>query len=169
MMAMLFEIDRVARRDHLMKRWRTHMPSSLLGLVALLAAAPPALAEGDSAVEVERGELLFRIHCASCHGAAAAGNGPLAEDLRRPPSDLTRLNDGGAFPAKRVRRAIDGRDEVTGHGSREMPIWGLSFQQGGRDADQEEEVRSRVLDLVEFLRSIQLSSPGEPAEPPDPD
>ncbi len=51
---------------------------------------------------------------------------------------------------------IDGRTEVKAHGSREMPIWGFSFQDPGRTDDQETEVRERILDLVEYLKTIQV-------------
>ena len=35
-------------------------------------------------------ERLFRNYCASCHGAAGRGDGPLADRLSRPPRDFTR-------------------------------------------------------------------------------
>jgi mono/diheme cytochrome c family protein len=106
---------------------------------------------------VERGALLYRIHCANCHGDAGDGDGPMADVLCEAPTDLTRLARaaGGTFPADAVRGAIDGREAVRGHGRREMPVWGLTFQERGRDTDQEAEVRGRIDDLLAFLRSIQ--------------
>ena len=38
---------------------------------------------------IERGEPLFARHCASCHGATGAGDGPLAETLPAPPANFT--------------------------------------------------------------------------------
>lgn len=38
---------------------------------------------------VERGELLFAASCASCHGEAGAGDGPLADTLPAPPANFT--------------------------------------------------------------------------------
>jgi mono/diheme cytochrome c family protein len=113
---------------------------------------------GGSAV---RGRNAFRIYCASCHGATAKGNGPVGSYLKIPPSDLTRLavRNKGDFPADRVYSIIDGRDSaVPTHGTRDMPVWGLSFQTTGKDTDQEGEVRGRILDLVAFLKSIQGSA-----------
>ncbi|MFQ5524626.1 MAG: c-type cytochrome [Thermoanaerobaculia bacterium] len=107
-----------------------------------------------------RGALLFQIHCAACHGLEGRGNGPLAADLKVAPADLTDLMESDesgdtVFPARRLTGVIDGREDLRGHGAREMPIWGLSFQEPGRDADQEEPVRRRIDDLLAFLRTIQ--------------
>ena len=134
-------------------------------LLLLLAAAPAAAQE--PALAAERGALLYRIHCASCHGDGGAGDGPAATTTEVPPTDLTGLAaaHGGELPAEEIRRSIDGRDEVTGHGRREMPVWGLTFQERGRDSDQEAEVRGRVEDLLAYLRSIQHA--GEGARRPD--
>lgn len=54
-------------------------------------------------VSLQRGEILYSIHCALCHGASGEGDGPLVEFYEdRPPSDLTTPNihaqfDGGLF------------------------------------------------------------------------
>jgi mono/diheme cytochrome c family protein len=119
-----------------------------------------ALTSGASADPVEealsRGEFLYRMHCAACHGSEGRGDGPVARELRTSPSDLTVLRDeAGTFPAERARRFIDGREFLGGHGSREMPIWGLTFQQRSRPGEQEGEVAGRIDDLVQYLRSIQ--------------
>ena len=36
-----------------------------------------------------------------------------------------------------------------------MPVWGLSFQELDQDLDQEDEVRGKILQLIEFLKAIQ--------------
>jgi len=36
-----------------------------------------------------------------------------------------------------------------------MPVWGLSFQEPGRDSDQERQTREQIRDLVAYLESIQ--------------
>ena len=133
------------------------------GLLAIAVLASPVLAgDGPQTAEPadERevlGALSYRIHCLNCHGSSGAGDGPMAEMLKIVPADLTRLSErhGGEFPAEHVYRTIDGRQEVTGHGTRQMPVWGISFQDLGRDAAQEETVRHKILDLVAYLETLQ--------------
>jgi mono/diheme cytochrome c family protein len=47
---------------------------------------------------LQRGEILYSIHCALCHGETGLGDGPLAEYFtERPPSDLTAPNVSAQF------------------------------------------------------------------------
>ena len=114
-------------------------------------ASPPSAPIPDRRAA---GARLFRIHCATCHGESARGNGPMAALLRRPPTDLTRFTagNGGVFPNERLRRVIDGRD-VPSHGPGDMPVWGDIFRRttGGDDAA----ARERIDALLAFLESIQ--------------
>lgn len=132
-------------------------PRMQVGSLALALLLPwPALADGELP-SANRGELLYRVHCRSCHGEDATGDGPMAELLKVKPADLTLLAEGseGEFEPDQVDRKIDGRDQVRGHGGSEMPIWGLSFQSSGLDSDQEHDVRKRIEDLVAYLASLQ--------------
>ena len=97
-------------------------------LVGVLSISGTAAFAEAVAVEDPPGKLPYRVHCASCHGLEADGKGPVAEHLRDKPPDLTALasNAGGTFPRQNVYRAIDGRDEFPTHGTREMPVWGIS-------------------------------------------
>jgi len=74
------------------------------------------------------------------------------------PTDLTQLSKKhqGQFPFWQVYRIIDGREEVKGHGTRDMPIWGEVFRQpeGGQRLD-ETHVIGRLLALVYHIQSIQ--------------
>ena len=103
------------------------------------------------------GQLSYLRHCASCHGDNGRGDGPVARELSSPPSDLTGLarRNGGRFDERAVMAFIDGERHVAAHGPREMPVWGISFQQRGRDNDQEKEVEARILALVRYLRTLQ--------------
>ena len=103
----------------------------------------------------DQGSRLYRSHCASCHGVDGRGNGPLAGELRRQPSDLTKfaLQNRGVFPADRLREIIDGR-HVTSHGERDMPIWGDVFQYRGGDGDKRS-ITERVEAIVRYLAGIQ--------------
>ena len=137
---------------------------SLVLLTGLVSAAfadgstRPSAPPGPSEDQRQRGQLLYRIHCLNCHGEDGSGDGPLAELLKTRPSDLTRLREpDGTIPSERLRMAIDGRAEVRGHGMREMPVWGLTFQQSGSESPQEAEVRGRIDDLLAYLKTLQRS------------
>ncbi len=47
------------------------------------------------------GQEMYNSYCAVCHGKDGKGNGPAAEALKVPPTDLTSLakNNGGKYPA----------------------------------------------------------------------
>ena len=132
-------------------------------LLAMCLAMPVAAQEnGDPFYPVgdEVGQASFLVHCASCHGDDAKGDGPMAADLRVPPADLTRLaaNNGGQFPFGDVIHTIDGRIPIKGHGGT-MPVFGALF---AKDFNPdlapfigEEIVRGRILALTYYLESIQ--------------
>jgi mono/diheme cytochrome c family protein len=129
-------------------------------LAAWLALAPfGALAADDAASKLAAaGRADYLQYCASCHGPEGKGDGPLAEDLRTPPADLTRITarHGGAFPEPLVAEIIDGRRRIRGHGPGNMPVWGRRFDREvpyGEAGDIA--VRGRIALLVEYLRAIQ--------------
>jgi len=130
------------------------MPRSIV-LIAAGMAGTAAAARG-AAVTVETGSALFRSYCASCHGAEAKGDGPLAGNLRVAPSDLTRLakRNHGKFDADKVRRAIDGRGPKEIHGGSDMPVWGDAFKRAG-EGFSEAKVKERIDALVEHLSTLQ--------------
>jgi mono/diheme cytochrome c family protein len=101
------------------------------------------------------GAQLFRTYCAACHGTGGRGNGPVAEQLRKTPPDLTKYTErsGGAFPTERVRQIIDGRG-ITAHGDREMPVWGDAFR-SARGGLSPEAVKARIDAIVRYLAAIQ--------------
>jgi len=111
-----------------------------------------------AAAGAEAGAELFRTYCASCHGADAHGAGPVADQLRRLPPDLTTfaMRNGGTFPSERLRRIIDGRD-VRSHGDREMPVWGDAFKRTRGDAS-DDAIKARIDAIVRYLQAIQQRS-----------
>jgi mono/diheme cytochrome c family protein len=121
---------------------------AVLGATAAHAQSPATGAEGGSS--------LFRTYCAACHGTSARGDGPLADSMRRRPADLTTIakREGGAFPADKVFRIIDGRQKVAGHGGPDMPVWGDVFNRTAGTPD-EASVKLRIEQLVRYLESIQ--------------
>jgi hypothetical protein len=114
---------------------------------------------------VARGRFLYEIYCLDCHGETGKGNGSVARERQIRPTDLTRLSPGdrGEFPLLELYEVIDGRTEVEEHVRRDMPVWGLAFQEFDTDINQQNEVRGRILQLIHYLRSIQV----ETTEPDD--
>jgi hypothetical protein len=139
----------------------------------LLLAATPAQAQQ----EPDLGRAEFQSGCAACHGADGKGTGPLAQELKKAPPDLTTLakKNNGVFPLNYVYEMIDGRKDIRAHGNREMPVWGYRYtpaprllysptpgQSGSLSSDHsdlyldpESTVRQRVLAVVDYLYRIQ--------------
>ncbi len=128
---------------------------AMIAATTLLAMGMPARGEINPEHLTMIGSSTYRIYCANCHGKDADGDGQVAPFLRHEPTNLTLLSKShdGTYPADRVYRTIDGRDEVKLHGSREMPIWGDALSRPG--PDPEVAVKQRIDGLVEFIRSIQ--------------
>lgn len=123
---------------------------------ALLMSLGGAVAAQDVAI----GQDLFIKHCATCHGANAEGQGPMAPALVVQPKDLTRLSaeNSGEFPLLRVVRRIDGREPLVSHGSA-MPVYGEFFEGDDtalKTASGQPILASRAIaDLVAYLTSVQ--------------
>ena len=98
------------------------------------------------------GQTMFANYCAPCHGKEGKGNGPAAPALTKAPADLTKISarNNGTFPVTRVRRYIEGLDEVAAHGTREMPMWGGLFNALSRESAQ-----IRVVALSDYLKTLQ--------------
>jgi mono/diheme cytochrome c family protein len=125
-------------------------------LIALTLAASTWICPRPlAAAAAPNGAELFVTYCASCHGTEGTGNGPLARALRHAPANLTEIarNNGGMFPAARVRRIVEGRD-VESHGDRDMPVWGDAFKTT-RDGRSRETADARIGAIVLYLESIQ--------------
>jgi mono/diheme cytochrome c family protein len=104
------------------------------------------------------GKNVFAQHCVVCHGREAKGDGVAASLLTVKPADLTQIakRAGGTFPFWKVYGIIDGREDVKGHGTRDMPIWGAEFRaQTGGSPTAESQTRGRILELVYYIQSIQ--------------
>lgn len=126
--------------------------------ICVLALAIPAGAQPKPPEGAEGGKVIYQTLCASCHGMNAQGGGPVAESLRTPPPDLTRIaeRNDGAFSGDDVASRIDGRQEVAAHGTSEMPVWGDGLAWQVSDAAVREERIARSVDLlVQYLKSIQ--------------
>jgi mono/diheme cytochrome c family protein len=107
-------------------------------------------------IESIQGPALYQAYCASCHGKDAKGGGAIAKSLKVPPANLTRIaaRNAGKFPLMRIERIISGEEQTgSGHGPRDMPVWGPIFSQVTRDQDLG---RVRIDNLARYLRDIQI-------------
>ena len=71
---------------------------------------------------------------------------------------MLKAGNGDEFPTDRVRRIIDGREEVKLHGRRDMPIWGEVFQM--EEGETESDMDQKVADLIAYLEGIQIDAAG---------
>jgi Cytochrome C oxidase, cbb3-type, subunit III len=129
-----------------------------------LAVAPPAHAAD---YPDRSGADLYRRFCASCHGADAHADGPVARSITVQVPDLTRisLRHGGHFPDHWVYdhwvyRVIDGRETLYAHGPRDMPVWGVEFwREQGADTVAGDKTRRIIDRLVDYLSALQEQRP----------
>src|SRR5579864_8420958 len=130
--------------------------------VLTLASSAPLLAQQTKVKKVPApytspasGKEMYMAYCASCHGTHAKGDGPAAGALKTPPADLTTLaqKNNGKFPSSHVAAVLSGEEEVTAHGSKDMPVWGpvlLRISHGHTT-----EVQQRVTNLTRYIESLQ--------------
>jgi mono/diheme cytochrome c family protein len=138
-------------------------------MIAALAVGLAAVAQAE---DFDVGKSEFQSSCASCHGTDGKGNGPVSEQLKVPPPDLTMLakKNNGVFPTNAVYETIYGLKTIPAHGTREMPIWGYRFypmtnlphdvdlsywKMFGPDQSSDVVVRTRILAVVDYLSRIQ--------------
>lgn len=140
-----------------------------LGLAALGCAATAPAATGPAPAfeaplpaSVERGAVVYRKACASCHGARGDGRGPGAAGLTPAPRDLTRgtyryrSTPSGSLPqdADIARTVLEGAPGTA------MPGWrGLLTTQ-------------EIVDVVAYVKTLAprfaRKQPKEPLEIPEP-
>jgi hypothetical protein len=108
------------------------------------------------------GRQAYLRYCGACHGAQAKGDGIVSSFMRPTPPDLTTIarRNGGTFPTEQVEKTVDGREMLHAHGTPTMPVWGaiLSQNLGSRGTQRpaiERRVVGQILDVVEYLRTIQ--------------
>ena len=149
-------------------RFRVHNSDSLISPAArwLLAFAAGAwlllcpasvLASNEPKtpnIHTVDGARIFHEYCATCHGANGKGNGPVARALKNKVPDLTKIakRSGGEFPSDRIRKIIEGTETSSGHGSREMPVWGPVFHKVGADQDLG---NVRTDNVTKYIQSLQ--------------
>jgi mono/diheme cytochrome c family protein len=113
-------------------------------------------AEQEQGSHAALGSYLFKTYCATCHGTSGRGDGPLADSMRRRPSNLTEIakRNKGTYPKELVAQIIDGRTKVPGHGGPDMPVWGDAFMRTSETTD-EASVKHRIQALADYLETLQ--------------
>ncbi|CAO3425316.1 c-type cytochrome [Azospirillum endophyticum] len=107
------------------------------------------------------GQSSYLANCAVCHGRTGHGDGPYADYLNRKPAALTTIRERnkGIFPLEYLYKMIDGREMISVHGTREMPVWGAVFRtesvQDFWPWGSEQVVRGKILELVYYIQTIQ--------------
>ncbi len=137
---------------------RILLNAALLGM-GLGIAGGSALAQQKPDV----GKREYDANCASCHGPAGKGDGPVKPYLTKSAPDLTMLakNNGGVMPVAKLYATIEGSREATAHGTAEMPVWGYEYRvqaaQHYMDTpyDPEVYVRTRILALIDYIYRLQ--------------
>jgi mono/diheme cytochrome c family protein len=137
------------------------MVRALVGSVVALAvsasfagAQQPRIQQGTIArTAPDDAKAMFSSYCAVCHGQDGKGSGPAARALTKAPADLTKISarNNGQFPGVRVRRYIEGSDEIAAHGTRDMPMWGDLF----RGIGTRETATLRVEALADYIKGLQ--------------
>jgi mono/diheme cytochrome c family protein len=131
------------------------LAAAIVSLGMLCASETPKIKRVPArATTALAGQDLFREYCAVCHGNDANGEGPAAAALKVKPANLTQISqkNGNKYPEIRVQRVINGEDELTAHGSREMPIWGQIFRHMSSNQDLG---AVRIYNLVKYIEQIQ--------------
>lgn len=101
------------------------------------------------------GKGMFVQYCAVCHGEQGKGDGPAAASLKKRPADLTQLSrkNGSVFPEEKVFRYIKGSDEVSAHGTRDMPVWGEAIRSLRPNSPEVADLR--IANLEKYVETLQ--------------
>ncbi len=130
-----------------------------VGLFGLLVVGLPAMARAAGSDDVAQGHALYLQYCATCHGRNADGKGPMASTLSTPPANLQLLWEryGNPLTDDQIARFIDGRADVKAHGPRDMPVWGVVWQ-NPKDQGSARQVEEWIAILVAYLQSVQKTA-----------
>lgn len=128
--------------------------------VAFVLCLALVFAATSFAIAQDTGKQDFTKHCVGCHGADGKGHGPDLYILAGvKPADLTVLSkkNGGVFPFQDVEDTIDGRKKVPKHNRFDMPFWGVTFQQSGKEFTPESEAKAkeRIDNVIRYIETLQ--------------
>ena len=122
---------------------------TILPFAAALLAGACQTVETEAPTAAYDGAALYEGYCATCHGVAGAGDGPMAKLLTQPVPDLRAIDTSNKLA---IIEVIDGRGMRTAHGTMNMPVWGWAFREVERS---ENEVQARLEAVAEHILSLQ--------------
>jgi mono/diheme cytochrome c family protein len=101
------------------------------------------------------GAVLYKRHCAACHGNDLKGNGPAPPPFKEWTPDLTTLatRHGGKFPDTFFTNVLRSGVKLPAHGPAEMPIWGTTFTES--EHLNENQITLRIAELASYVKSLQ--------------
>jgi mono/diheme cytochrome c family protein len=138
--------------EQVMKRKTSLAATAFFIAAAFTCVTVPGVSAGGSDKYGVRGQKLYAKYCASCHGADARGQGPVAAALKVGPPDLTMIQSPGQkFPFARVLTIINGERDLPAHGTRKMPVWGAILRRSKGDLESQLEIYT----LARYIESIQ--------------
>ena len=79
---------------------------------AVIADEVPVNPIQADAVSLQRGEILYHIHCALCHGERGQGDGPLARYFARLPANLAGSQTTAEFDALAYLAIVQGYGQM---------------------------------------------------------
>ena len=140
-----------------MKENKLSRPRILTLTMGILFAAflVQGLLSCNQTEKVKEGSELYASYCLMCHGETGVGNGPMADLLKNPPLDLTKITERhGKFPTDEIVAKVSGKQDIMGHGESEMPIFWVVIKNGENLTD-DHEVEERINEIVAYLKKIQ--------------
>jgi mono/diheme cytochrome c family protein len=140
--------------------YRSGLPGKNSAAGAFMLCIAIVFAATSLASAQDTGKQDFTKHCVGCHGTDGKGHGPDLYILAGvKPADLTVLSkkNGGVFPFQDVEDTIDGRKKVPKHNRFDMPFWGVTFQQSGKEFTPESEAKAkeRIDNVIRYIETLQ--------------
>jgi len=102
------------------------------------------------------GKVMYQNYCAPCHGVDGKGNGPVASELRTPPTNLTLLSkkNQGKFPDIHIASVLRFGSRFPAHGTEQMPVWGPIL--GKMNQMNAMDKQLRISNLSSYIESLQV-------------
>ncbi len=134
-----------------------------LSLVVAAGVAGAAQSQSQSKVVIPvqktsptDGKVMYQNYCAPCHGVDGKGNGPVASELRTPPTNLTLLSrkNQGKFPDLHIVSVLRFGTKLPAHGTEQMPVWGPIL--GKMNQMNAMDKQLRISNLSSYIESLQV-------------